>query len=299
MALWDTIMGKVAPTDPTGQPMQGLLGSGSRARGLLADPRALQYGLLMMANSGYSQRRRGVAEIVATSALQQQQMQAAEAEQALQRRYREAQIAQLQAPKDAGPLVPVLRDGRIVYGTREQSRGQRRGVRLTRGSPRPGGIRNAALLRAFCVARLRRLARDGLGSGMSAAHPMDRGDQKFVRFLGRAALVAGVPSALIGALVALAAGADITQMVALGFLLGAVTSVIPVSRIARNESLDFSEAYSAATLESASDLFGEHGADAIMATQPHDFARLLHSRTRVRLAGRTFHTIDVSSELKV
>lgn len=65
-------------------------------RGLLSDP---NFGLALLANSGYSPNKRSFGEILGQSALQARQMGQQSEENDLMRRYREAQIKSLETPK--------------------------------------------------------------------------------------------------------------------------------------------------------------------------------------------------------
>jgi hypothetical protein len=65
-------------------------------RGLLSDP---NFGLALLANSGYSPNKRSFGEILGQSALQARQMGQQSEEADLMRKYREAQIGALQTPK--------------------------------------------------------------------------------------------------------------------------------------------------------------------------------------------------------
>ncbi len=99
-------------------------GEGGKIRGLLSSPDAMQYGLLLAANSGYSPRRKSVGEIAAQSLLQQQQMKQQQEEAMLQRQYREAQIAQMREPKQRRPVVVAGPDGKPVYVDEQNAIGQ-------------------------------------------------------------------------------------------------------------------------------------------------------------------------------
>jgi hypothetical protein len=118
MGILDQIVGNAGNT---GQPRRGLLGAVGGAQGLLQNPATMDLGLALLANSGYSSRRRGFGEILGTSMLQSRQMAAEAAQQKLREQYMQAQIQAMNAP-GATPQRRIVRgpDGLDYYedGTR-------------------------------------------------------------------------------------------------------------------------------------------------------------------------------------
>jgi hypothetical protein len=118
MGILDQIVGNAGNT---GQPRRGLLGAVGGAQGLLQNPATMDLGLALLANSGYSSRRRGFGEILGTSMLQSRQMAAEAAQQKLREQYMQAQIQAMNAP-GAAPQRRIVRgpDGLDYYedGTR-------------------------------------------------------------------------------------------------------------------------------------------------------------------------------------
>ena len=101
--------------------MTGLLGNMDNLRGILAQPSTNDFALALLANSGYSPRRRGLGEIIGQSMLQSRQMAAEQAQQKLREQYMRAQIEAMNAP-GAAPQRRIVKgpDGLDYYedGTR-------------------------------------------------------------------------------------------------------------------------------------------------------------------------------------
>lgn len=96
----------------------GLLGDPTALRGLLQSPSTTDFALAMLANSGYSPRRRSLGEIVGASMLQSRQMAAEQAQQKLREEYMRAQIAAMQQRQEPRPedyKMTVGPDGRPVW----------------------------------------------------------------------------------------------------------------------------------------------------------------------------------------
>ena len=106
--------------------MAGLLGSMDNLRGILASPSTNDFALALLANSGYSPRRRGLGEIIGQSMLQSRQMAAEQAQQKLREQYMRAQIeAMQQKPQAQEELAIVIgEDGKPVYVPRSQAIGK-------------------------------------------------------------------------------------------------------------------------------------------------------------------------------
>ena len=98
----------------------GLLGDPTALRGLLQSPSTTDFALAMLANSGYSPRRRSLGEIVGASMLQSRQMAAEQAQQKLREEYMRAQIAAMQQRPEAQRRIVKGPDGLDYYedGTR-------------------------------------------------------------------------------------------------------------------------------------------------------------------------------------
>ena len=98
----------------------GLLGDPTALRGLLQSPSTTDFALAMLANSGYSPRRRSLGEIVGASMLQSRQMAAEQAQQKLREQYMQAQIAAMQQRPEAQRRIVKGPDGLDYYedGTR-------------------------------------------------------------------------------------------------------------------------------------------------------------------------------------
>lgn len=98
----------------------GLLGDPTALRGLLQSPSTTDFALAMLANSGYSNRRRSLGEIVGASMLQSRQMAAEAAQQKLREQYMQAQIAAMQQRPEAQRRIVKGPDGLDYYedGTR-------------------------------------------------------------------------------------------------------------------------------------------------------------------------------------
>jgi hypothetical protein len=103
MGILDQIVGNAGNT---GQPRRGLLGAVGGAQGLLQNPATMDLGLALLANSGYSSRRRGFGEILGTSMLQSRQMAAEAAQQKLREQYMQAQIQAMQQKPEAAARSP-------------------------------------------------------------------------------------------------------------------------------------------------------------------------------------------------
>jgi hypothetical protein len=86
--------------------MAGLLGNMDNLRGILASPSTNDFALALLANSGYSNRRRGLGEIIGTSMLQSRQMAAEQAQQKLREQYMRAQIEAMQQKPQAQAQSP-------------------------------------------------------------------------------------------------------------------------------------------------------------------------------------------------
>jgi hypothetical protein len=106
--------------------MAGLLGNMDNLRGILAQPSTNDFALALLANSGYSNRRRGLGEIIGTSMLQSRQMAAEQAQQKLREQFMRAQIeAMQQKPQAQEELAIVIgEDGKPVYVPRSQAIGK-------------------------------------------------------------------------------------------------------------------------------------------------------------------------------
>ncbi len=104
----------------------GLLGDPTALRGLLQSPSTTDFALALLANSGYSNRRRSLGEIVGTSMLQSRQMAAEQAQQKLREQYMRAQIeAMQQKPQAQEELATIVgEDGKPVYVPRSQAIGK-------------------------------------------------------------------------------------------------------------------------------------------------------------------------------
>lgn len=105
----------------------GLLGDPTALRGLLQSPSTTDFALAMLANSGYSPRRRSLGEIVGASMLQSRQMAAEQAQQKLREEYMRAQIQAMQAKQEPRPEeleIIVGEDGKPIYVPRSQAAGK-------------------------------------------------------------------------------------------------------------------------------------------------------------------------------
>ena len=96
----------------------GLLGDPTALRGLLQSPSTTDFALAMLANSGYSPRRRSLGEIVGASMLQSRQMAAEQAQQKLREEYMRAQIQAMQQRPQAQQRAPFNLGDPTTY-TRE------------------------------------------------------------------------------------------------------------------------------------------------------------------------------------
>lgn len=105
----------------------GLLGDPTALRGLLQSPSTTDFALAMLANSGYSNRRRSLGEIVGASMLQSRQMAAEQAQQKLREQYMQAQIQAMQAKQEPRPEeleIIAGEDGKPIYVPRSQAAGK-------------------------------------------------------------------------------------------------------------------------------------------------------------------------------
>lgn len=105
----------------------GLLGGMEGLRGILASPSTNDFALALLANSGYSNRRRGLGEIIGTSMMQSRAMAAEAAQQKLREQYMQAQIAamqQKQEPRSEELEMVLGEDGRPVFVPRSQAVGK-------------------------------------------------------------------------------------------------------------------------------------------------------------------------------
>jgi hypothetical protein len=105
----------------------GLLGDPTALRGLLQSPSTTDFALAMLANSGYSPRRRSLGEIVGASMLQSRQMAAEQAQQKLREEYMRAQIQAMQQKQEPRPEeleIIAGEDGKPIYVPRSQAAGK-------------------------------------------------------------------------------------------------------------------------------------------------------------------------------
>jgi len=106
--------------------MAGLLGNMDNLRGILAQPSTNDFALALLANSGYSPRRRGLGEIIGQSMLQSRQMAAEQAQQKLREQYMRAQMEAMQQrqPTQEELAIVIGEDGKPVYVPRSQAIGK-------------------------------------------------------------------------------------------------------------------------------------------------------------------------------